>query len=876
MEQNIVEDLVIPEVPKVIPNQEMYVYVPAATYENKGIANFDSNTLTVSNGKVSVKISFVDGKIDSKIDDRIVQVIGQNLDKVISQKAITDLLEEKASKNELESVTISNSEPTETVKGDVWVNFNGEVKVYNGSAWENKLDIVTSNELETQVSNINTILNYKASYDDLLNITSKIPAEASINNKLADKEFVNSSIATNTATFQGTFESLEDLPLTNVKTNDYAFIRSVIDGDPEYKRYKYTGTKWEFEYVLNNSSFTAEQWAAINSGITNGKISEIDSLIFGLSTSKADLISVYTKSETLDKIDEKVSQGLDALGAEQVVNKTTAISADSTDTQYPSAKAVYTLTNAIEKNVDKNTRDINSLKAIVSNTVVTDTEVSDKYTTRKTADSLSIIDGAQTRVNKINGNTISSKNLIPYPYDFTTSSFNGLNCTVNANGSITVNGTTTAAYAGTVIKTIYLPAGTYKISGYNGNIIVNARKYNNSTGKYESWVTSNSSLNETGTLTEYTKVIVQVYYDVGTGVNINTTVYPMLNEGSTALPYYQYFSGLKNAGFKSILSTGKNLVNTDGLFDVGKSYGGLTCSKNEDGTYKLSGTMVNQHYWYSDKRIPCYIPQGAKVYFTPFYDITTTASGEIKVIGIVLRDKYGRLVKQWNSGTTSGTATGYVIDKDVTNVAFTFNISGSTGLAVTIDNIKFMLSYENTNVYEPYKSDGIACESNIELAEFDYAVPSENKVYRQSETITFDGSSDESWTVYTYGSTGKIVFLSTAIYHGSITQISDGIVANISGVKWASTMGTNSSIELPSSSVGNVTTVDDLRTYLATNNLVVTYKKNTVTTENVSFDKAEYTAYLNGSESVIQGDNNTGDYGLECTVDQNYYVKNEV
>ena len=47
MEQNIVEDLVIPEVPKVIPNQEMYVYVPVATYESKGIANFDSVSLTI-------------------------------------------------------------------------------------------------------------------------------------------------------------------------------------------------------------------------------------------------------------------------------------------------------------------------------------------------------------------------------------------------------------------------------------------------------------------------------------------------------------------------------------------------------------------------------------------------------------------------------------------------------------------------------------------------------------------------------------------------------------------------------------------------------------------------------------------------------------
>ena len=516
-------------------------------------------------------------------------------------------------------------------------------------------------------------------------------------------------------------------------------------------------------------------------------------------------------------------------------------------------------------------RNILSLYSIVEGSgIVTNTEVEDSYHSRKTAGGLNIIDKSISRVSKISGNTISSKNLIPYPYAFTTSTSNGLNYTVNANGSITVKGTTTVNYAGIPLNTIYLPAGTYTVSGYNGNIKILARKYDNSAGKYVSWIDSTSEYNLTGTLTERTQVVVQVYYDVGTGVNINTTVFPMLNEGSTALPYYQYFSGLKNAGFKSILSTGKNLVNTDGLFDVGTVYNGLTCSKNADGTYKLNGTATAAFCY--GNRIPCHIPQGATIYFTPFYDITTTATGNYKLIGIVLRDKYDRLVKQWNADITSGTTTSYVIDKDVTDVAFVWNISGSTGLAVTIDNIKFMLSYENTNVFEPYKSDGIACESTLDLAEFDYVVPSENKVYRQSETITFDGSDDESWTPYTYSSTGKIVFLSTNLYHAPITQIRDGIVANVPGVAWATITGTKSSIELPSSSVGNVTTVDDLRTYLATNNLVVTYKANTViTTENVSFDKADYTAYLNGSESVLSDED-----AVYPIITQSYYVKEGV
>lgn len=101
------------------------------------------------------------------------------------------------------------------------------------------------------------------------NIEDKIPAQASTENKLADKGFVNSSIATSTATFRGTFETLEALKATTADKNDYAFwVHKDEDGNTCYDKYTYTGTEWKFEYRLNNSSFTAAQWAALNSGVT--------------------------------------------------------------------------------------------------------------------------------------------------------------------------------------------------------------------------------------------------------------------------------------------------------------------------------------------------------------------------------------------------------------------------------------------------------------------------------------------------------------------------------------------------------------------------------------------------------------------------------
>ena len=108
-------------------------------------------------------------------------------------------------------------------------------------------------------------------------INKLIPTQATENNKLADKDFVNSSIATNTATFKGTFQSTSSLPSTNVDINDYAFvITSDSDGNTLYNRYKYDGTVWVFEYTLNNSSFTAAQWAAIQSGITSTIVNNLN------------------------------------------------------------------------------------------------------------------------------------------------------------------------------------------------------------------------------------------------------------------------------------------------------------------------------------------------------------------------------------------------------------------------------------------------------------------------------------------------------------------------------------------------------------------------------------------------------------------------
>lgn len=161
-------------------------------------------------------------------------------------------------------------------------------KTQTEAALAGKQNSLTEPQMEAVNSGITNDLvgQITTNQSNIESIEEKIPAQASAQNQLTDRNFVNSSIATNTANFIGTFDSLAELeaysgPVTN---NDYAFVINTDEsGNVVYDRYKYTvvtdPASWEYEFSLNNSSFTSNQWAAINSGITSTKVSNYDAHI---------------------------------------------------------------------------------------------------------------------------------------------------------------------------------------------------------------------------------------------------------------------------------------------------------------------------------------------------------------------------------------------------------------------------------------------------------------------------------------------------------------------------------------------------------------------------------------------------------------------
>lgn len=171
----------------------------------------------------------------------------------------------------------------------------------------------------------------KANADDIDAIELLIPSAASSGNQLADKGFVNSSIATASSTYRGSYNLVSDLNLTVSATqtqtatalataisiadnNDYCYVQvPTSDATPteiaRVDRYKYNGAAWAFEYSLNNSGFTAAQWEAINSAITSGLVAKLMALptnaeLTQLLAGKQDNLTFASTTTCEDIIDE--------------------------------------------------------------------------------------------------------------------------------------------------------------------------------------------------------------------------------------------------------------------------------------------------------------------------------------------------------------------------------------------------------------------------------------------------------------------------------------------------------------------------------------------------------------------------------------------
>ncbi len=515
---------------------------------------------------------------------------------------------------------------------------------------------------------------------------------------------------------------------------------------------------------------------------------------------------------------------------------------------------------------------------------------SDTYTTRETAGGENIADGVQTPVKKITGKTVKTTNLIRRPYVSTTSSILGVKCTVNDDGSITFNGTATGVVNFVLynINDCYLSEGTYTFKLYGG---IQSEIYF-VTGGAGSTVPIEYG-DRTITLEEGTAIgNFNIQIPTGTVVN-NVTVYPMLNEGSTALPYMPYFSGLKNAFFKEIVSTGRNLIPYP-YADKTKTINGITFTVNNDGTINVNGTATElTTFWLFNKSKN--LPLGMSV--GKMYTISLKGGSDNCYIYTNYIDSAGEAHGAGLSSNTGNTPTNTVGEEWK---GLQIYIVVTQGTALNNVTVYPMLNYGSSALpYEPYTQSVLSLPEAVENGEWNTIDIENGKNILQGFTKTFDGTEDiqRTFKTYDYGGYPVLSMITNPYsYNDNATvNLITGIFNNVS----AQSLITNKEEGICTYGEGGIryflfrinpiiygctmdSTDDELiagfKAYLAAqhtagNPLVVRYKTEEIQSEtDISPSADSYIAWKNGSETIEQGDTDNSIYGAENTVDQDYYL----
>lgn len=552
---------------------------------------------------------------------------------------------------------------------------------------------------------------------------------------------------------------------------------------------------------------------------------------------------------------------------------------------FPAGSGTLALTSDIptdyvtQEEFEKAQRSIEDIYTILGQTVILWQSLTQEYTTRETAAGLDIIDGALTEVKEIRGKTVATENLIPFPYAETTKTQNGVTFTVNSDGTITVNGAATKNTSFFLVfenptMCLNLRAGeNYTLSGCpkdgsdtTFSMYVQDISYTQSIIDYGNGATKAISY------TQY-----YAFIRIAEDYTANNLVFkPMLNAGSTAKPYTPYFPGLKNAFFKEIVSTGKNLIDLSGV-SLEKTVNGVTSTKISDGQYRVTGTIADPSQGVSST---VNINQGkvypAGVYSTARY---TVDGKDIEFFVSAYSAKTGAPIRNID-GANININEDFVIRS--AGIYVNRAITGAIDLTVST-----MLNFGSSALpYEPYISDTLSAENPIELAEYDVADTETGETKRQSNTLTFDGTGAWHLTAQSEG-----YFLMAIGINPHAAESSGDIISNYGenstpagapnndfGFYIANAYKSALVIWFNNNFYPNVTDLSSAKSQLAAwaeagDPLTVTYKTAEATTEVTPFNKSRYQAWDGGSETIYQGTNDNSEYGAENTVVQNYATK---
>ena len=271
---------------------------------------------------------------------------------------------------------------------------------------------------------------------------------------------------------------------------------------------------------------------------------------------------------------------------------------------------------------------------------------------------------------------------------------------------------------------------------------------------------------------------------------------------------------IENVKITEITSRGKNILPN---YATDKTMRGVTYTVNDDKSITISGTATDTSYLNL-------IGTGLEDYRTERFKIDDdyVVSGIPDNISLSARTTSGIYLTVYQNGHIVQSIKGQSIG--------TFYLQALTGQAVNVTVYPQIEVGTVATEYQPFVENTV--ETNLTLAQDD--TYENNQITRARKQITFDGSSDEAWraiannrfqiTVQDVARNGYSTPKGVCNRLQPVSLLDMGTTA-----EWGIISCHNGSIYIRVSE--NITTVEQLQTWLSTHNLVVEYELKTSTTE---------------------------------------------
>lgn len=485
--------------------------------------------------------------------------------------------------------------------------------------------------------------------------------------------FVNSSVATNTANFIDTFNSVEELEAYTgtVTNNDYAFVIGTdSEGNTVYNRYKYNGSEWAFEYTLNNSSFTAAQWATIQSGLTASDKTKLDGIEPGANKTVVDenLSATSTNPVQNKAVNTALAAKQDTIT--DLTNIRSGATSGSTAVQPADMSAALAVKQ--DKLTFDSTPTESSTNPVTSGGVWTDQQ--------RQETEIGVVTNA------------GAKNLLKITESSQTK--NGVTFSVNSDGSVFLNGTATSGTTFALNDQMGLQHGQYILSGIvPHNVYLTAR----------STSSTNYSVTQNNSETRIDDDINYVYIYVASGTTLdNAVIKPMIRPASITdsafVPYAKTNRELtvaqdedRAALIAQVDGGAKNLLK---ITAASQTINGVTFTINDNQTVTCNGTASETVSF--DIRIPTTV--SGKTYFVSGCPIGGATE---KTYRQLIRD----VTNQKNLGSDIGDGLEVKFPNPTENVVLRINIFAG----YTANNLTFkpmlctVADYKISPAYVPHR-----------------------------------------------------------------------------------------------------------------------------------------------------------------------------